>query len=149
MVRWMVTILLRLAPDLDADPLHGYGDIQEAGMSTAIIEESMTAEIQEKAKLLFRCLRRLTTNLHNCCKGIVHDDHQESNGDGDGDGDKKIVGIEARDLHKIKVIPFHILYFIFTFVSFHFRYLRRVALQQVLIFKGPSVHIAILILLKT
>lgn len=104
MVRWMVAVLLRLAPDLDADPFNGYVEFQEIGMSTAIIEESMTAEVQEKAKLQFRRLRRLTNNLHNCCKGIVHDDDDDKESD-DGD-ERKIIGIDARDLHKIKVMAF-------------------------------------------
>ena len=98
MVRWMVAVLLRLAPDLDIDPLDDNEENRNSGIGATIISESMTAEIQDRARLQFRHLRKLTNTLYHCCKGIVSDDVNEQNGD-----EGQIVGIDKQDLNKIKV----------------------------------------------
>jgi len=95
MVRWMVTILLRLAPNLDGDPLDESESIGNGGVGTAIISESVTEEIEEKAKLQFRSLRRLTRNLYLCCKAIVDNSSKEY-------GNVGGVSIDVLDVERIK-----------------------------------------------
>ena len=101
MIRWMVTVLLRLAPDLDDDPFGEDENSGNVGIGSAIISESITEEIQEKAKLQFRRLRKLTNELFKCCTGVVDDNIKEN-----ADVEREIAEIEMKDLHKLKVKTF-------------------------------------------
>ena len=97
MVRWMAAILLRLAPNLDGDPVDESESIGNGGVGTAIISESVTEEIEERAKLQFRSLRKLTRTLYLCCKAIV-DNSLKDYGNVGG------VTIDVLDVERIKVI---------------------------------------------
>ncbi|XP_065068274.1 axonemal dynein light chain domain-containing protein 1-like isoform X3 [Rhopilema esculentum] len=95
MVRWIVTVLLRLAPDLEED-LFSDEDVN-IGIGAAIISESTTEEIQERGQLLFRLLRQLSGNLYTCCNGIVNNDFQRRHDIG-----TEMAEVEAKDLKKLK-----------------------------------------------
>lgn len=98
MVRWMVTALLRLTPDLEDDTFEDDGKSENVvGIGAAIISESVTGEIQERARLQFRRLRKLTDELHRCCAGIINDDVNETK-------ETETAGIEAKDLKKLQVV---------------------------------------------
>lgn len=102
MVRWMVTILLRLAPDMEEDPLEDKNNNEEEsfgfGIGAQIVSESMITEIKFRAKLLFEKLKNLTDILYGCCAGIVKEKMQEMKAQGD-----EMADLEVKDLEKMKV----------------------------------------------
>lgn len=99
MIRWMVTILLRLAPDLADDSLEENEDSGNIGIGAAIISQSMTEEIQKRAKMQFRRLRQLTNELFNCCSGIVNENIK-----GIKEGSSGVDEIDIKELNEFKVI---------------------------------------------
>ena len=94
----MVTVLLRLAPDLEEDPLEDENEEDEMGIGAAIVAESTTEEIKQRAQIQFRKLRQLTNDLFDCCAGIVSEPIIGRQG-----LSKDIAEVEARDLKKMKV----------------------------------------------
>eukprot|EP00794_Sanderia_malayensis_P016078 gene16078-17701_t len=100
MVRWMVTVLLRLAPNTEEDEFKETSDDDNTddtfntGIGATIVSESTLAEIKHRAKIQFTKLTSLTDSLYNCCNGIVSKD-QNANGD-------DMAELEAKDLKKMK-----------------------------------------------
>lgn len=73
MVRWTITILLRIAPDTKpVDPPNGViEEDSSTGLGAAILEESTSDSIIHRATMLFNWLRCLTDRIVACTKGVV------------------------------------------------------------------------------
>ena len=103
MIRWMVTILLRLAPDLEPNPVSqqtngGEKQSLTQRIGAAIVAESTYDEIKQRAGLLFRQLRRLTNSLTSCSMDFVLENMQKKKDEGD-----ELAEMELNDLKKMKV----------------------------------------------
>ena len=73
MIRWMITILIRLAPDtIDTNLPKGMIDEdKQTGLGAAILIESTSEAIIDRATKLFNWLRSLSDLLSTCCKDLV------------------------------------------------------------------------------
>lgn len=89
MIRWMVQILLRLAPDRE-------GNSKEAGEMALLGSESFS-QLHQNAKSLFEKLQMFSYYVIQCCSGIVMENTQARRDQMEEDADH-----ELRDLQKLK-----------------------------------------------
>lgn len=102
MIRWMITILLRLAPDMKdvncADELTK--EDKTEGLGAAILSESTSEAIIERATMLFNWLRSLSDLIMSCCKDITSygskSKDSKNQQEGKGAGDLKKIEIECQ-----------------------------------------------------
>ena len=79
MIRWMVTVLLRLTPDMEdkqLDEINKQTDDQEVDASLGggeILLQAIPEEICSRAQRLFGELRKFSVLLTKCCSDLVVD----------------------------------------------------------------------------
>ena len=80
MIRWLITILVRMAPDHKnpSSPIDSAEEDKLAGLGSAILKESSSEAIMERCTMLFNWLRSLTDLISACCKDLSG---EESNDD--------------------------------------------------------------------
>lgn len=80
MIRWLITILVRMAPDHKNpnSPIDCAEEDKLAGLGSAILKESSSEAIMERCTMLFNWLRSLTDLISACCKDLSNG---ESNDD--------------------------------------------------------------------
>lgn len=83
MIRWMITVLLRLAPDMEDKDLKNLSTIDDKTNvdssigGGAILLQSTSEEIMTRANQLFDELRMFSTLLSKCCNDLVFDSMQQ------------------------------------------------------------------------
>ena len=72
MIRWLITILVRMAPDHKNPnaPIESAEEDKLAGLGSAILKESSSQAIMERCTMLFNWLRSLTDLIVACCKDL-------------------------------------------------------------------------------
>ena len=104
MVRWTITILLRIAPDYEATDCPN-GLIEEdssMGLGAAILEESTSECIINRGVLLFNWLRSLTDLVVSCLQGVIKQNRLQMKSDDQVNN--------QRDLKKIEVFMMEIIF---------------------------------------
>ena len=72
MIRWMITVLIRIAPNkTDENSPSDSNDDDSSGLGAAILMESSSASILDRATILFNWIRSLTDLVVVCCREIV------------------------------------------------------------------------------
>ncbi|KAL4218861.1 Axonemal dynein light chain domain-containing protein 1 [Mactra antiquata] len=89
MIRWMVQVLLRLAPDKE-------GNSKEAG-EMALLGSATLNELHQGAKSLFEQLQMFSDYVVQCCNGIVMDNTQRRRDQMEENADH-----ELKDLQRLK-----------------------------------------------
>ncbi|XP_059177935.1 axonemal dynein light chain domain-containing protein 1-like isoform X2 [Physella acuta] len=89
MVKWMVQILLRLAPDKE-------GNSKEAG-EMALLGSASIPQLTEVAKTLFEALENFSNSVTLCCNGIVMENTQRRLENNEDNADH-----EQKDLKRLK-----------------------------------------------
>lgn len=85
MIRWMITVLLRLTPDMEdkeLEEMNEQANDQEVDASLGggeILLQAVPEEICNRAQQLFAQLREFSIVLTNCCSDLVIDLMQVSN----------------------------------------------------------------------
>lgn len=104
MIRWMITVLLRLTPDMEDKELEEIdkqtGD-QEVDASLGggeILLQAIPEEICNRAQRLFEQLRAFSVLLTKCCSDLVIDLMQERRDQGDEHAD-----MDFKDLKRLSV----------------------------------------------
>ncbi|XP_032220070.1 axonemal dynein light chain domain-containing protein 1 [Nematostella vectensis] len=102
MVRWMITVLLRLAPDLEDRELdelsknENRADTDSSIGGGQILLESTSEEIRTRGSGLFDEMRKFSVLLTKCCSDLVIDIMQERRDQGDEHAD-----MEFKDLKRL------------------------------------------------
>ena len=100
MIRWLVTILIRMAPDHKSPktPIQSAEEDKLTGLGAAILKESTSDAIIERCTMIFNWLRSLTDLIVSCCKDL-------SNGTPDvtSNAVEKIIEDSAKDAKNIEV----------------------------------------------
>ncbi|KAL5011861.1 hypothetical protein ScPMuIL_010412 [Solemya velum] len=86
MVRWMVQILLQLAPNR--------ADTSKEASDSALIGSWTIGELQAHAKTLFDQLDDFSKNVSGCCDGIVRDNTQERRDNMEEDAEYELRNLE-------------------------------------------------------
>lgn len=96
MIRWLITILIRMAPDnKNNDSLtNEVVEDKMAGLGAAILSESTSEAIINRGTMIFNWLRSLTDIVVACCKELRTDGENPAVGDGSS---------HKKDLVKIEV----------------------------------------------
>ncbi|XP_060065790.1 axonemal dynein light chain domain-containing protein 1-like [Ylistrum balloti] len=89
MVRWMVQMLLRLAPDRE--------DNSKEASEMALLGSAPLGELHAKIKTLFEQLEMFTNYVALCCSGIVMDNTQVRRDNMEDNADH-----ELKDLHRLR-----------------------------------------------
>ena len=73
MIRWMITVLIRMAPDTEAldTPIGKIEEDKTCGLGSAILSETTSEVIIDRAIMIFNWLRSLTDLIVGCCKTVV------------------------------------------------------------------------------
>ena len=72
MIRWMITVLIRIAPNkTDESSPNDSNEDDSSGLGAAILMESSSASILDRATILFNWIRSLTDLVVACCREIV------------------------------------------------------------------------------
>lgn len=104
MIRWMITVLLRLTPDMEDKELEEINketDDQEVDASLGggeILLQAIPEEICSRAQRLFEELRKFSGLLAKCCSDLVIDLMQEKRDQGDEHAD-----MDFKDLKRLSV----------------------------------------------
>ena len=83
----MITVLLRLAPDMEDKALHGIA-VEDSEFSVGggeILLQSTSEAIFSRSKRIFEELRAFTSQLTNCCLALVLDHVQKKHDQGNGE----------------------------------------------------------------
>ena len=75
MIRWLITILIRMAPDYKSSntPIKGVEEDKMMGLGSAILKESTSEAIVDRCTMIFNWLRSLTDLIVLCCKHLGDD----------------------------------------------------------------------------
>lgn len=86
MIRWLITILVRMAPDHKSPnaPIQSAEEDKLTGLGSAILKESTSESIVERCTMLFNWLRSLTDLIVACCKDLSGGGKPTNVDDGDG-----------------------------------------------------------------
>ncbi|XP_067017246.1 axonemal dynein light chain domain-containing protein 1-like isoform X2 [Acropora muricata] len=104
MIRWMITVLLRLTPDMEDKELEEINEQakdEEVDASLGggeILLQAVPEEICNRAQQLFAQLREFSFVLTNCCSDLVIDLMQERRDQGDEHAD-----MDFKDLKRLAV----------------------------------------------
>ncbi|XP_020618075.1 axonemal dynein light chain domain-containing protein 1-like [Orbicella faveolata] len=104
MIRWMITVLLRLTPDMgdkELEEINKQTDDQEVDASLGggeILLQAIPEEICNRAQTLFAELRKFSVLLTKCCSDLVIDLMQERRDQGDEHAD-----MDFKDLKRLTV----------------------------------------------
>ena len=103
-IRWMVTVLLRLVPDLEDKQLDEINrETEDLGVDASlgggqILLESTSEEIVNRVRTLSEELRKFSTTLTKCCSDLVIDLMQEKRDAGDEHAE-----LDFKDLGRVSV----------------------------------------------
>lgn len=89
MIKWMVQVLLRLAPDRP--------DHSAEARDAVLLGSTTVAELNANAKSLFQRLFNFSAYVTQCCSGIVNEHVQQKITEQDDDPER-----ELRELHKLQ-----------------------------------------------
>jgi len=72
MIRWLITILIRMAPDYKNPnaPIKSVEEDKMVGLGSAILKESTSEAIVDRCTMIFNWLRSLTDLIVLCCKHL-------------------------------------------------------------------------------
>lgn len=104
MIRWMITVLLRLTPDMEdkemdeIDKQTGEQEVDASLGGGEILLQAVPEEICNRAQRLFEQLREFSVVLTKCCSDLVIDLMQERRDQGDEHAD-----MDFKDLKRLAV----------------------------------------------